>query len=135
VIAGRNEGLRRRLAECARGEEARIKVHGFTDRVDLFLEAADLLVGKSGGLTVSEAMARGVPMIVYRPIPGQEDRNCDFIQEAGAAHRVHDLEELDVRLRRLLAAPQHLAEMRSRAAALGRPRAAYDVARSILGRI
>ena len=135
VIAGRNESLRQRLAERVRGEEARIKVHGFTDRMDLFLEAADVLVGKSGGLTVSESMARAVPMLVFRPIPGQEERNCDFVQKAGAAHRVRDLEELDARLRRLLAEPEELAEMRARAAALGRPRAAYEVARSILARI
>jgi len=135
VIAGRNEALRERLAGLARGEEERIRVHGFTDRVDLFLEAADVLVGKSGGLTVSEAMARGVPMIVFRPIPGQEERNCDFVQAAGAAHRVRDLEELEARLQRFLAEPAHLAEMRARAAALGRPRAAFEVARSILARI
>jgi processive 1,2-diacylglycerol beta-glucosyltransferase len=135
VIAGRNEALRARLAERTRGEEARIKIHGFTDRMDLFLEAADVLVGKSGGLTTSEAMARGVPMVVFRPIPGQEERNCDFVQEAGAAHRAHDLDDLASTLRRFLTAPDHLAEKQARARALGRPRAAYDVARSILGRI
>ena len=135
VIAGRNDVLRARLSERTRGESERIQVHGFTDRMDLFLEAADVLVGKSGGLTTSEAMARGVPMVVFRPIPGQEERNCDFIQEAGAGHRVHDLDELAARLRRFLSAPEHLTEMRARAAALGRPCAAYEVARSILARI
>lgn len=135
VIAGRNEALRARLAERTRGEEERIRIHGFTDRMALFLEAADVLVGKSGGLTTSEAMARGVPMVVFQPIPGQEERNCDFVQEAGAAHRVHDLDDLAVRLRHFLSAPAHLAGMRARALSLGRPRAAYDVARSILGRI
>ncbi|MGE5177151.1 MAG: MGDG synthase family glycosyltransferase, partial [Hyphomicrobiales bacterium] len=72
VIAGRNERLRSRLGEVARGHEDRIKVHGYTDRVDLFLAASDVLIGKSGGMTCSEAMARGVPMLVYQPIPGQE---------------------------------------------------------------
>lgn len=135
VIAGRNEALRERLAARAGGEEARIKVHGFTDRVDLFLEAADVLVGKSGGLTSSEAMARGVPMVVFRPIPGQEERNCDYLQEAGAAHRVHDLEELHARLRHLLADPGHLAQMRAAAARIGRPRSALAVAESVLARV
>ena len=134
VIAGRNEALRERLAVRARGEETRIRIHGFTDRVDLFLEAADVLVGKSGGLTSSEAMARGVPMIVFRPIPGQEERNCDYLQEAGAAHRVHDLEELHARLSRLLADPEHLARMRVAAVRIGRPRAAFSVAESVLRR-
>jgi processive 1,2-diacylglycerol beta-glucosyltransferase len=134
VIAGRNEALRGRLAERARGEEARIKVHGYTDRVDLFLEASDLLVGKSGGLTSSEAMARGVPMVVLRPIPGQEERNCNYLVDVGAAQRVHDLGGLEERLRRFLADPEHRAAMRAAAARIGRPRAALDVAGSVLGR-
>jgi processive 1,2-diacylglycerol beta-glucosyltransferase len=84
VIAGKNEALRLRLAKRVEGQQSRIKVHGFTDRVDLFLEAADLLVGKAGGLTSSEAMARGVPIVAVRPIPGQEERNCDYLQESCA---------------------------------------------------
>jgi processive 1,2-diacylglycerol beta-glucosyltransferase len=135
VIAGRNERLRKRLMERARGHEGRIKVHGFTDQMDLFMAASDLIVGKSGGLTSSEAMARGVPMVVFRPIPGQEERNCDFLQENGAALRAHDLDELHYRLRHFLSVPEHLAAMRSHAAVIGRPHSAFDVARSILGRL
>ncbi len=135
VIAGRNERLRKRLMARARGHESRIKVHGFTDQMDLFMAASDLIVGKSGGLTSSEAMARGVPLVVFRPIPGQEERNCDFLQENGAALRVHDLDDLHYRLRHFLAMPEHLAAMRAKAVAIGRPRSAFDVARSILGRL
>ena len=135
VIAGRNEQLRKRLLHRSRGHEDRIKVHGFTDQMDLFMAASDLIVGKSGGLTSSEAMARGLPMVIFRPIPGQEERNCDFLQENGAALRTHDLDELHYRLRHFLAAPEHLLEMRARAAAIGRPRSAFEVARSILGRL
>jgi processive 1,2-diacylglycerol beta-glucosyltransferase len=135
VIAGKNEELRRRLLARARGMEDRIKIHGFTDQIDLFMAASDLLVGKSGGLTVSEAMARGVPMVVYRPIPGQEERNCDFLQEAGAGVRAHDLDELHFRLQHFVKRPEDHARMRERAVAIGRPRSAFDVARSVLGRV
>lgn len=135
VIAGRNERLRARLLARARGREQRIKIHGFTDQVDLFLAASDLIVGKAGGLTSSESMARGVPMAVFQPIPGQEDRNCDFLQESGAAVRVHDLDELHARLHHLIGHPEHLAAMRASAEAIGRPRSAFDVARSILRRL
>jgi processive 1,2-diacylglycerol beta-glucosyltransferase len=132
VIAGRNERLRARLTELARGQEGRVKVHGFTDQVDLFMAASDLLVGKSGGLTSSEAMARGIPLVVYRPIPGQEERKCDFLQESGAAVRAHDLDELHYRLLHFHANPEHLERMGKRAQALGRPRSAFDVARKLL---
>ncbi|HEX7079367.1 MAG TPA: glycosyltransferase [Candidatus Eisenbacteria bacterium] len=135
VVAGRNEKLRERLAEMTRPHAARIRVHGFTDRVDLFLAASDVLISKSGGMTCSEAMARGVPMLVYRPIPGQEERNCSFLQEAGAAFRVHDLEELHYRVTHFLGRRDHLREMSERARGLGRPRSAYAVAEGMLARV
>jgi len=135
VIAGRNDALKLRLAERVVGQEHRIKVHGFTDRVHLFLEAADLLVGKAGGLTSSEAMARGVPIVALRPIPGQEERNVDYLQESGAAVRVHDLFDLRVKLAHFLAAPADLERMRANARAIGRPDSAFRVARSILTKL
>jgi processive 1,2-diacylglycerol beta-glucosyltransferase len=135
VIAGKNEPLRRRLSKRAEGQEARIKVHGFTDRVDLFLEASDLLVGKAGGLTSSEAMARGVPIVAVRPIPGQEERNCDYLQESGAAVRVHDLFDLHVRLIHFVGNRGDLERMQANARAIGRPDSAFRVARSILSRL
>ena len=132
VIAGRNEKLRERLVAKTASEAERIQIHGFTDRVELFLAASDLLLGKSGGLTVSEAMAMGVPMLVFRPLPGQEERNCDFLQESGAAIRVHDYEELHFRLMRFLHQPEILDEMKQHARRVGRPRSAFAVAESLL---
>lgn len=132
VICGRNEGLRRKLAHRVQHHDDRIKISGFTDRVDLYMAAADVMVGKSGGLTTSEAMARGLPMIVYQPIPGQEERNCDFLQETGAGVRVHDFEELHYRLMSYLHHPEHLLVMREAAARIGRPGASRDVARALL---
>ena len=133
VICGRNEGLREKLARRVRGLGDRIQIHGFIERVDLFMAAADVMVGKSGGLTTSEAMARGLPMIVFQPIPGQEERNCDFLQETGAGVRVLDYEELHYRLRHFDMHPEHLGVMREAAERIGRPRSAYDVAGAVLG--
>lgn len=135
ILAGKNEELRQRLAGKVRGQEQRLKVHGFTDRVHLFLEAADLLVGKAGGLTSSEAMARGVPIVAVRPIPGQEERNCDYLQESGAAVRVHDLFELQYRLAHFLYNRADLERMKANARGIGRPDSAFRVAKAILSRL
>ena len=132
VIAGKNDALRHRLAGRVEGQGRRIQIHGFTERIPMFLEAADLLVGKAGGLTSSEAMARGVPIVALRPIPGQEERNVDYLQESGAAVRVHDLFELRVKLAHFLADPADLERMKANARAIGRPDSAFRVARSIL---
>jgi processive 1,2-diacylglycerol beta-glucosyltransferase len=132
VIAGRNDRLRGRLAGKMKAHADRVKIHGFTDRVEWFLAASDLLLSKSGGLTVSEAMACGVPMLVFRPLPGQEERNCDFLVEAGAAIRAHDYEELHYRLMHFLHQPERLKEMQGNARRIGRPVSAAAVAASML---
>ncbi|TMQ58365.1 MAG: glycosyltransferase, partial [Candidatus Eisenbacteria bacterium] len=106
-----------------------------SDRVHRILEAADLLVGKAGGLTSSEAMARGVPIIAVRPIPGQEERNVDYLQESGAAVRAYDLDDLQYRLMHFLSDRADLERMKANARSIGRPRSAFQVAESILTRL
>ncbi len=58
---------------------------GFTDKIDLLMDAAECIVSKPGGLTASEALAKRLPMIISNPIPGQEVHNSDFLQNCGAA--------------------------------------------------
>jgi processive 1,2-diacylglycerol beta-glucosyltransferase len=74
-------------------------------------------------------------MIAMSPIPGQEERNADYLMENGAALRAHDETGLEYRVRMLLAEPERLQSMRERAAALGRPRAARDVLKTVLDRL
>ena len=62
--------------------------YGYSDKIDLLMDAADCIVTKPGGLTTSEALAKGLPMIMNNPVPGQEDRNVEFLLNAGAAMKV-----------------------------------------------
>jgi processive 1,2-diacylglycerol beta-glucosyltransferase len=96
------------------------------------MAAADLLVSKPGGLTTSEALARGTPMVVVNPIPGQESRNSDFLLENAAAVKVNNVATLPYKLNQLLITPGRLAELTANAKRLGRPQAAFDVARAAL---
>ena len=85
VVCGRNEALRERLAAAARKAPVPTKVLGFTTEMPDWMAAADLAVTKPGGLTTSEALARGLPLAVANPIPGQETRNAAMLYEEGAA--------------------------------------------------
>ncbi len=70
---------------------------GFTTNIDELMDAADCIITKPGGLTSSEAMAKGLPMIITNPIPGQEDRNTEFLVNNGCAMAVsptYTLEEI-----------------------------------------
>ena len=94
---------------------------------------ADLLITKPGGLTSSEALALGKPLIILNPIPGQEAANSDFLLEHGAAAKVNRVEDLPYRIEQLLGSKK-LAEMGRAAKSLGRPEAARDIASEVVRR-
>jgi processive 1,2-diacylglycerol beta-glucosyltransferase len=96
-----------------------------------WMAAADLLITKPGGLTSSEALALGKPMVVVNPIPGQESANSDFLLEHGAAVRVNRIEDLPYRLDKLLGSDR-LRQMSQAALALGRPNSAAAVCQMAL---
>ncbi len=73
----------------------KLYIYGYADNVDVLMSASDLIVTKPGGLTTSEALAKRLPMIIVNPIPGQEDRNCEFLLNNGAAVATNDLVTLD----------------------------------------
>jgi processive 1,2-diacylglycerol beta-glucosyltransferase len=132
VCAGRNEDARRRLEAIVCPPRHRRRVLGFTDQVQLLMSAADLVVTKPGGLTVTEAMACGAPLVLIDPIPGQESRNADFVLERGCGIKVNNLSAFTDKVSRLLSDPQWLSELRHNAIRAARPRAAFDVARRSL---
>jgi processive 1,2-diacylglycerol beta-glucosyltransferase len=88
VVCGRNPELRARLEPLQRAPArgaASCRVLGFTVRMAELMGAADLMIGKPGGLTTAEAAASGLPMVLLRPIPGQEERNAASLVDCGAA--------------------------------------------------
>jgi processive 1,2-diacylglycerol beta-glucosyltransferase len=134
AIAGKAEKIRKRLEEVAREAgklqtgSPRLCSVGFTTEMDQYMAAADLMVGKAGGLTTSEALARALPMALIEPIPGQEDRNADHLLEAGAAIRCNNLPAAAWKIAALLDDPPRLTRMRDATRSLGRPGAAAAIA-------
>jgi processive 1,2-diacylglycerol beta-glucosyltransferase len=134
AIAGKSEKTRKRLEELAKeagnlpSGSARLCAVGFTTEMDKYMAAADLMVGKAGGLTTSEALARALPMALIEPIPGQEERNSDHLLEAGAAIRCNNLAAAAWKIAALLDDSARLARMREAARGLGRPGAAMAIA-------
>ncbi len=109
-----------------------MKVIGFTTEIDEYMAASELVVGKPGGLTSSEALARGLVFMVVNPIPGQEERNADHLLEEGAALRCNNLPVLAYKIDQLLDDPARLSAMQSAARRMARPRAAYDIVNKLL---
>lgn len=127
VVAGRNERLRRRLERQA-GHAARpVRVVGYTDTMHEWMRAADLVVTKPGGLTVAEALASELPLVIMNPIPGQETRNSDYLLEQGAAIKVNNIRLLGHRIDELLADTGRLQKLRVAARSIARPQAAEEI--------
>jgi processive 1,2-diacylglycerol beta-glucosyltransferase len=136
AICGKNEEARARLAKFVvkhTPERHAVRVVGFTTEMDAYMSASDLLVGKPGGLTTSEALAKGLVMVIVNPIPGQEERNSDHLLEEGAAIRCNNLPALAYKIDLLLSDPARVEAMRASVARLARPRAAYDVVEVMAG--
>lgn len=138
AIAGKAEKVKKRLEEIARSAgtlpsgNSRLVPVGFTTEMDRYMAAADLLVGKAGGLTTSEALARHLPMALIEPIPGQEFRNADHLLENGTAIRCNNLPAAAWKIAKLLDDSSRLARLRDSAARMARPMAAADIAEDAL---
>lgn len=136
VLAGKNaQALAELQAMAAREGKGRLFPMGFTSEVPRLMATADIVVTKPGGLTTSECLAMGLPMIVSDPIPGQEERNADYLLENGAALKAIDPLALEHRMRLIAAAPERLEVMRRNARALGRPHAAIEAMRIVFGKL
>jgi len=136
AICGKSGELKGRLDNVAARNPYKhrvsISVVGYTTAMDEYMAAADILVGKTGGLTTSEALARGLIIVVVNPIPGQEERNADHLLEEGAAIRCNNLPTISYKIDRLLDNPSRMLAMKKNIRRLARPRAAYDVVSKLI---
>ena len=123
------------LVSAAPPGPVRFRVVGQTSVMHEWMKMATLLIGKPGGLTVAECSAIGLPMVVFMPIPGQEERNCDHLLEYGAAVKCNQITTLAFKVDELLGDPPRLQRMGEAARALGRPHAADVIVDTLLSQI
>ncbi|CAG1000590.1 processive 1,2-diacylglycerol beta-glucosyltransferase [Planctomycetaceae bacterium] len=133
AVAGKNAKLKRDIEALKIPRGSDLRVFGFVDNIPEMMAAADIAVSKSGGLSSSECLAMGLPMLVPNPIPGQEERNADFLAESGAAFKARGLGSFRYKLRRLLSEPELRAQMAQNAKRLGKPGAARSIIEAMLG--
>jgi processive 1,2-diacylglycerol beta-glucosyltransferase len=132
AVAGKNPKVRKQLEAVSIPRRHKAAIFGFTDRIDELMGAADVVVSKPGGLTTSEAIARGAALVIVNPIPGQEIRNSDYLLENCAGIKLNNLPTAGLKLDALLSDPDRLERLKFNARRLAKPRAAYDVAKLAL---
>lgn len=111
VVCGNNEKMYKKVKGLV--TQKRFDVYGYVDNVDVMMDAADCIVTKPGGITSSEAMAKGLPMIMVNPIPGHEMRNAEFFLNNGLALYATKSFPLDETIYTLFQHPERLAFLRS----------------------
>ncbi len=122
-------------AKVSRTDGNLIKVVGHTDVMDEYMSASDIILGKPGGLTSSEALAKGLVFVIVSPVPGQEERNADHLLEEGVAIRCNNLPVLAYKIEQLFGDSDRLQTMRLNALKLAKPNAAEQIASQALSLI
>jgi processive 1,2-diacylglycerol beta-glucosyltransferase len=132
IVTGKNKKLYRSLKKINGTFSFPVKLMSFTRRIEEIMDAADIIITKPGGLTSSEALAKGLPIIIVDPIPGQEERNSQFLVKEKVALRIDDINDISKVISNLLNSPAKMNQMSLRAVGLSKPRAAIDAAQVIM---
>lgn len=132
AICGKNEALFQELNKMAAGLKVKVKPFGYVNNVDEFMEVSDIIVTKPGGLTISEALSKTLPMIIVQPILGQETRNCDILTGYGTAVKAGNTKEVCGHIKEFAASPERMIGTRTRIKLLRYPDAAKNIAEFVV---
>jgi len=125
VVCGNNKTLKRKVEELETSKK--IYCYGFVDNVDVLMDASDCVITKPGGLTVSEGLAKGMPLILINPIPGQEDRNVEFLLNNGVAQLVTATYPVDEAIYQLFKNDWKIKNLPAGIEYIGKPNATRDL--------
>ena len=126
AVCGKSAALKSAMEKI---ESPRLRVIGYTTEMDELMSAADLMMGKPGGLTTAESLIKGLGWIIVNPIPGQEERNAIHLLEEGVGIWCNNLHTVGYKVRSLLEQPGRVAAMQANARRIAKPDAAMAIAR------
>ncbi|MFH1730619.1 MAG: glycosyltransferase [Planctomycetota bacterium] len=132
AVTGHNEKLKQWLDASPVSGSTKLVTYGFVDYIQTLMAAADLIVTKPGGMSTTECLAVGLPMVLTVPIPGQEEKNSAFLVGRGAALPAANATDLRKIVGELFADTARLGRMRDAALEAARPRAAFDIVDAVL---
>jgi processive 1,2-diacylglycerol beta-glucosyltransferase len=126
IVCGHNEKLRHQVTEEFKHSKHRIYLTGYIDYIHELMAISDIMITKPGGITTSEAMAMELPMLLYNPLPGQEQDNAQFLVQAGVAMLAENLTDLKTKLLHLLFDPKLIKKMKENTRLFSTKRSTFD---------
>ncbi len=130
AVCGKSKRLKSSIQRIK--TDKKVIAHGFVDNVDELMDASDCIITKPGGLSTSEALAKNLPLILTNPIPGQEDRNMEFMLNHGVAISLSDTHPADEAIYLLMHFPHIMERLRDNARFLAKPDATKNLGEFII---
>jgi len=131
IIAGRNENLKKRLESNVKYFNVPMKVYGFTSEVPEIMSASDLVITKAGPGSITEALARELPIIITSWLPGQEEGNVEYVKKTGVGLICTDYRKIAKTVKGLMQ-PAAYDRMKKKIKKNSNPKAVFAIARAIL---
>lgn len=128
VVAGRDEKLQKQLGKSYLGKNSKVRIFGFIDNIQDYMEASDLILTKAGGLTVAECIQKNLPMVINDFLPGQEEDNVKYIVDNGAGVQAKNTKEAVKIITGLFASPEKIKKMKENCEKISKPNASKDLA-------
>lgn len=132
VVAGTNKKLYKTLKRRIKKYKKRILLFGYVQHINELMDLADIVISKPGGVTTSEVLAKKKPMIIIRPLPGQEANNTKYLTSAGAAIKVNKPRDVHLVVGDLIKNPDKLSKIREAVRKIAKPEASINIAKFIL---
>ncbi|MFA4983958.1 MAG: glycosyltransferase [Candidatus Omnitrophota bacterium] len=132
IVTGTNKKLYRSLKRNLGEYRRSIALLGYAGNIHELMEVSDIIITKPGGVTTAEALCKGMPMVIVKPIPGQEANNTSYLISHGAAVRTDKPDGINLIIGDLLRHPSKLSAMQRSAIRIAKPHASLDIARLLL---
>lgn len=132
VVTGTNKKLYNSLKRKIKKYKKKILLFGYVNNINELMSISGIIITKPGGVTCAEVLAKHLPMIIVKPIPGQEANNTSYLTEKGAAIKIDDPADINLAIEDLLKDPDKLNRLCASASRLSKPDASLDIARLLL---
>ena len=135
AIAGKNQKMKKNFEHLINelGKQDYVKVLEYTDKIPELMSISDLVVTKPGGLTTTESLASGLPIVIINPIPGQEEENATYLEENKVAIWIREDDNVEEILNNLFSNPEQMQEMKIRARLISKKNSTKDICKVLLG--
>lgn len=131
IITGKNKKLHLELLKLEKNSLKETRIIGFTDQVNKYMQCSDILLTKPGGLTITEALICNLPLGIFSPIPGQEEKNAQFLFKSELAINFTDISKCGENIERLLNNHDELNIMAKNYSDFSKPYAGYNIVKLI----